>query len=165
MRQQNSFPLFQVDAFTTAKAFSGNPAAVCLLEIPQDTAWMQAVAAEMNLSETAFVRPVDDGFELRWFTPTVEVDLCGHATLAAAHVLWAQGVVRSGETILFQTLSGRLQAKKSDGWIALNFPEEPVTSVQRCGQAIIKMVVHTMSSHKNTNGLDKRVTGQLVFEL
>ncbi len=77
MGPQNSFPLFQVDAFTTNKAFSGNPAAVCLLETPQDAAWMQAVAAEMNLSETAFVRPVDDGFELRWFTPAVEVDLCG----------------------------------------------------------------------------------------
>ena len=84
-------PLFHVDAFASGP-FTGNPAAVCLLEQPADPAWMQAVAAEMNLSETAFVRPVVAGepghFELRWFTPTVEVDLCGHATLASAHVLW-----------------------------------------------------------------------------
>jgi PhzF family phenazine biosynthesis protein len=130
MHQQNSLPVFQVDAFTTSKAFSGNPAAVCLVEQPQDATWMQAVAAEMNLSETAFVRSADDGFELRWFTPTIEVDLCGHATLAAAHVLWAQGVVEPGEIISFQTLSGCLQAKQSAGWIELDFPAGPVASVE-----------------------------------
>ncbi len=130
MPQQNNFPLFQVDAFTTEKAFSGNPAAVCLVETPQDAHWMQAVAAEMNVSETAFVRPVEDGFELRWFTPTVEVDLCGHATLATAHVLWAQGKVEAGATIAFQTLSGCLQANHTAGWITLDFPAEPVTRVE-----------------------------------
>ena len=80
-------PFFQVDAFT-AKPFTGNPAAVCLLEKEAEADWMQAVAAEMNLSETAFVAPQADGFGLRWFTPATEVDLCGHATLASAHVLW-----------------------------------------------------------------------------
>ncbi len=129
MPQQNNFPLFQVDAFTTEKAFSGNPAAVCLVETPQDAHWMQAVAAEMNVSETAFVRPVEDGFELRWFTPVVEVDLCGHATLAAAHVLWAQGKVEAGTTIAFQTLSGGLQANQTVGWMTLDFPAEPVSRV------------------------------------
>jgi len=88
----NAIPCLQVDAFTD-RPFSGNPAAVCLLDDERDSQWMQAVAAEMNLSETAFVRPLADGFELRWFTPAVEVDLCGHATLASAHVLHITMVV------------------------------------------------------------------------
>ena len=82
-----SLPLFQVDAFASAP-FAGNPAAVCILPSARDDRWMQSVAREMNLSETAFLSPHDDGFELRWFTPTLEVDLCGHATLASAYVLW-----------------------------------------------------------------------------
>ncbi|WP_456448036.1 PhzF family phenazine biosynthesis protein, partial [Thiolapillus sp.] len=88
-------PLFQVDAFTD-RPFSGNPAAVCLLDRERDADWMQAVAAELNLSETAFLLQREDGFGLRWFTPTTEVDLCGHATLAAAHVLWEQGLLAPG---------------------------------------------------------------------
>ena len=80
----------QVDAFT-AEPFRGNPAAVCIMETPADSEWMQAVAREMNLSETAFVHPHGDAFDLRWFTPAVEVALCGHATLASAHVLWEEG--------------------------------------------------------------------------
>lgn len=83
-------PIFQVDAFTSER-FRGNPAAVCVLDEPADPAWMQAVASEMNLSETAFLHREGDGFRLRWFTPTVEVALCGHATLASAHVLWEAG--------------------------------------------------------------------------
>ena len=81
--------LFQIDAFTS-EAFRGNPAAVCLLDRERDAAWMQNVAAEMNLSETAFLLPTDDGYSLRWFTPAVEVALCGHATLASAHALWEE---------------------------------------------------------------------------
>ena len=84
------FPVYQVDAFTD-HPFAGNPAAVCLLSASSDATWMQQVAAEMNLSETAFLHPEGDGFRLRWFTPTVEVELCGHATLASAHVLWQTG--------------------------------------------------------------------------
>ena len=80
-------PLFQVDAFTD-QPFAGNPAAVCLLPEDRGDQWMQAVAAEMNLSETAFLLEQDNGYRLRWFTPKIEVDLCGHATLASAHVLW-----------------------------------------------------------------------------
>ena len=84
-------PLLQIDAFTS-EAFAGNPAAVCFLDTERDATWMQSVAAEMNLSETAFVLlPLDAGWSLRWFTPTVEVDLCGHATLASAHALWETG--------------------------------------------------------------------------
>ena len=100
----------QVDAFTS-EPFGGNPAAVCLLPAPADAVWMQKVAGEMNLSETAFlVRREADGFDLRWFTPAVEVDLCGHATLASAHVLWEEGHLPPDAPAVFHTRSGRLSA-------------------------------------------------------
>lgn len=120
-----SIPLIQVDTFTN-KVFSGNPAAVCLLDEECDADWMQAVAAEMNLSETAFVRRLDDGFELRWFTPKVEVDLCGHATLASAHAMWSEGVVPLDLPIRFSTRSGLLTASRSGEFIELDFPATPV---------------------------------------
>jgi len=85
-----TLPIFQVDAFTD-RAFAGNPAAICILPNPRDEQWMQNVAREMNLSETAFLHREADHFNLHWFTPTVEIDLCGHATLASAHVLWETG--------------------------------------------------------------------------
>lgn len=116
--------LTQVDAFTD-KPFSGNPAAVCLLAEPQSEQWMQAVAAEMNLSETAFLWSLEDGYSLRWFTPAVEVDLCGHATIASAHVMWSEDVVSSGAPILFHTRSGVLTANQSGGLIELDFPSTP----------------------------------------
>lgn len=121
-------PIFQVDAFT-GEPFAGNPAAVCLLENDTDAAWMQAVASEMNLSETAFVRPQAEGFQLRWFTPALEVDLCGHATLASAHVLWTEGIVREGEPIHFHTNSGVLAATQGEGVIQLDFPATPAVEV------------------------------------
>ncbi len=102
--------IFQVDAFT-GSAFGGNPAAVCLLTAPAEPAWMQAVAAEMNLSETAFVEPADGRYHLRWFTPAAEVALCGHATLASAHVLFETGLADAGQTIKFDSLSGPLTAR------------------------------------------------------
>jgi PhzF family phenazine biosynthesis protein len=114
-------PIVQVDAFTSAP-FGGNPAAVCLLSGPADEAWMQGVAREMNLSETAFVHPEAGGFRLRWFTPTVEVALCGHATLATAHVLWETGRVDAVRAIDFQTQSGPLSAERRGDWIELDFP-------------------------------------------
>jgi PhzF family phenazine biosynthesis protein len=116
--------LLQVDAFTD-EPFKGNPAAVCLLDREVHDGWMQAVAAEMNLSETAFLRPDGDGFGLRWFTPTVEVDLCGHATLASAHALWEEGEVAAGEPIRFATRSGVLTASSRSGEIELDFPATP----------------------------------------
>jgi len=116
--------IFQVDAFTH-RAFAGNPAAVCILPEPRDDSWMQNLAREMNLSETAFVQKHDDGFGLRWFTPTVEVALCGHATLASAHVLWETGMLAENEGARFQTLSGLLTAKRKGPWIELNFPATP----------------------------------------
>lgn len=118
-------PLFQVDAFTE-KPFAGNPAAVCLLDQFRPDSWLQLVAREMNLSETAFVCRREDGdFDLRWFTPAVEVDLCGHATLATAHVLFSQGRA-GGEETCFHTRSGLLRARRRDrGWLELDFPAEP----------------------------------------
>jgi PhzF family phenazine biosynthesis protein len=121
-------PILQIDAFT-AEAFKGNPAAVCLLDRSRPDEWMQRVAAEMNLSETAFVVPrsiIDDGFDLRWFTPAVEVPLCGHATLASAHALWEMGKLTAGEEARFHTLSGLLTARRAGARIELDFPALPV---------------------------------------
>ena len=117
-------PMAQVDAFTD-QPFSGNPAAVCLLDEPKEADWMQKVAQEMNLSETAFLLKEEALFQLRWFTPTVEVDLCGHATLAGAHMLWEWGVLKPDAQALFQTKSGLLTAEKKGEWIELDFPAEP----------------------------------------
>jgi predicted PhzF superfamily epimerase YddE/YHI9 len=114
-------PVTVVDAFTQER-FAGNPAAVCLLDAPRDAAWMQAVAREMNLSETAFLVRQDDGFGLRWFTPTVEVDLCGHATLASAHVLWESGRLAAAAPARFHTRSGWLVCTKAGDWIEMDFP-------------------------------------------
>ncbi|MBV8517261.1 MAG: PhzF family phenazine biosynthesis protein [Acidobacteria bacterium] len=113
--------LIQVDAFTAA-AFRGNPAAVCLLDRERDDAWMQNVAAEMNLSETAFLLQRDDGYSLRWFTPAVEVALCGHATLASAHALWEEQLLDANERARFYTKSGLLTADRDGEWIELDFP-------------------------------------------
>lgn len=117
-------PCYQVDAFTD-RAYAGNPAAVCLLERAPDATWMQSVAAEMNLSETAFVAPREPDFALRWFTPTIEVELCGHATLAAAHVLWETGVVAPAEPIAFHSKSGVLRCMRNGDLIELDFPATP----------------------------------------
>ena len=119
-----TIPLFQVDAFTD-RPFHGNPAAVCLLQSARDEEWMQSVAAEMNLAETAFVSPREDGYDLRWFTPTCEVDLCGHATLATAHALWETQRLPAGTIARFQTKSGWLTASQRDGLIELDFPATP----------------------------------------
>ena len=113
--------IVQVDAFTSTP-FAGNPAAVCVLPAPRDDGWMQNVAREMNLSETAFLHAEDDGYRLRWFTPAVEVDLCGHATLASAHVLWEDGHLPAGRQARFRTKSGLLTADRRDAWIELDFP-------------------------------------------
>jgi PhzF family phenazine biosynthesis protein len=119
--------IFTVDAFT-GKPFSGNPAAVCLADGVTDSAWMQDVAREMNLSETAYVSARADGsFDLRWFTPGLEVDLCGHATLASAHVLWEEQLKAPDEAIVFHTRSGPLTCKHLHvGRIEMDFPVCPV---------------------------------------
>jgi len=117
--------IVQVDAFAD-RPFAGNPAAVCVLREPADPAWMQAVAMEMNLAETAFLVEEGDAYRLRWFTPTVEVDLCGHATLASAHVLWEDGHLAPGATARFQSRGGPLSATKQGDWITLDFPATPM---------------------------------------
>jgi len=114
-------PLYKVDAFTE-QLFAGNPAAVCLLPEPREEHWMRMVAREMNLSETAFLHPENDGWRLRWFTPAVEVALCGHATLASAHVLWETGQLARAATARFYTESGLLTAERNGSRIELNFP-------------------------------------------
>jgi PhzF family phenazine biosynthesis protein len=118
-----SIPIFQVDSFT-AEPFRGNPAGVCLLREEVAADWMQAVAAEMNLAETAFLVPRGGAaFDLRWFTPTVEVPLCGHATLAAAHAIWEQGLAAPDRSLEFATASGPLRAwRGAGGWIEMDFP-------------------------------------------
>ncbi|MBA3260733.1 MAG: PhzF family phenazine biosynthesis protein [Gemmatimonadales bacterium] len=114
----------QVDAFTD-RPFAGNPAAVCLLAQARDAECLQLVAREMNLAETGFLVRRPDGFDLRWFTPALEVELCGHATLASAHVLWEAGHLPAGETARFHTRSGLLTAARADGLIWLDFPATP----------------------------------------
>jgi PhzF family phenazine biosynthesis protein len=117
--------IFIVDAFTD-RPFKGNPAAVCILRNPRDDGWRQDLAREMNLSETAFLEKRPDGsYTLRWCTPAVEVDLCGHATLASAHVLWESGELPAGERAVFHTRSGILYAAKQGDWIEMDFPAEP----------------------------------------
>lgn len=122
--------IFQVDSFTR-EPFKGNPAGVCVFADQKNADWMQNVAAEMNVSETAFVRRRGDGtFELRWFTPSCEVDMCGHATLAAAHTLWETGLLPAGEEAQFSTRSGILTANKKGDFIQLDFPAVPVEGSQ-----------------------------------
>lgn len=122
--------IYQVDSFTD-EPFKGNPAGVCILEKPTDDAWMQHVAAEMNLSETAFVRRrANADYDLRWFTPTVEVELCGHATLATAHILWETGILSSDEQARFHTASGLLTAVHKGNRIELDFPANPPEAVE-----------------------------------
>jgi PhzF family phenazine biosynthesis protein len=116
-----SVPIVQVDAFT-AVPFAGNPAAVCVLPEPRDDQWMQNVASEMNLSETAFLHPEGDGYRLRWLTPAIEVDLCGHATLASAHVLWEDSHIKPDAEARFHTRSGLLTCRRDGAWIEMNFP-------------------------------------------
>ena len=113
-----------VAAFTDTP-FRGNPAAVCLLPGPAEEIWMNLVAREMNLSATAFLHPMDGGFSLRWFTPTTEVKLCGHATLASAFVLWDTGVLEHDSPARFETQSGWLTCIRDGDWIAMDFPARP----------------------------------------
>lgn len=141
-------PIFQVDAFTE-KPFRGNPAAVCILSGPVEEHWMQAVAKEMNLSETAFLYKYKDGFSLRWFTPVLEVDLCGHATLASAHVLFEEGYLKPHEQARFYTKSGLLKAERKGEWIELDFPAEPETSADASPELVEALGVKPLYVGKN----------------
>ena len=119
----------QVDSFTN-RPFAGNPAGVCILPKAATEQWMRDIAREMNLAETAFLVPQRDGYDLRWFTPTVEVDLCGHATLASAHVLWEDGHLKPNVQARFHTKSGLLTADRREPWIELDFPATPAAPAQ-----------------------------------
>src|SRR5437016_9095015 len=119
-----SIRIVTVDAFTNVP-FAGNPAAVCVMQEPRPDSWLRNVARELNLSETAFLVPRNGGFDLRWLTPAVEVDLCGHATVASAHVLWEDGHLPAGQQARFHTKSGLLTADRRGEWIELDFPATP----------------------------------------
>jgi PhzF family phenazine biosynthesis protein len=119
--------LFQVDAFAD-RPFAGNPAGVCVLSDKRPDSWMLNVAREMNLSETAFLLRERDGYSLRWFTPKTEVSLCGHATLASAHILWEEKLEAEDTTLRFHTKSGTLQARKAGGRVEMDFPARMVES-------------------------------------
>lgn len=140
--------IIQVDAFTN-RPFAGNPAAVCILEELRDDSWMQNVAREMNLSETAFLLKQADGYNLRWFTPEAEVALCGHATLASAHVLWQDGHLRPGEEARFFTKSGLISARLKDAWIEMDFPSEPEQQVAAPPELITALGVIPVYTGRN----------------
>ena len=139
-------PLFVVDAFTDVP-FAGNPAAVVLLDAPASETWMQQVAREMRHSETAFLVPEAGGFGLRWFTPAVEVNLCGHATLASSQVLFATG--RAKGQVRFFTRSGELGAREVDGGLALDFPGEPVAAAEAPAGMLEALGVEALGVYKN----------------
>ena len=145
-------PLVTIDVFTN-QPFAGNPAAVCLLETTAPDAWMQNVATELNLSDTAFLVPGETGFSLRWFTPIGEVDLCGHATLASAHFLWESGYLSETEILRFNTRSGLLAAQlvreASEVWIELDFPAEIVLPAETPGNLEAALHVHPLFIGKN----------------
>lgn len=121
--------LYQVDSFAE-KPYTGNPAGVCLLTSPRPDDWMLAVAGEMNLSETAFVLPEGDRFSLRWFTPKTEVSLCGHATLASAHILWEERLVAEEKVIEFSTKGGTIPVRTSEGMIEMDFPARRIVGTE-----------------------------------
>jgi predicted PhzF superfamily epimerase YddE/YHI9 len=124
-----SIRIVTVDAFTDVP-FAGNPAAVCVLSEPRPDEWLRNVAREMNLSETAFLVPRNGDFDLRWLTPSIEVDLCGHATVASAHVLWQDGHLPAGKQARFHTRSGLLTADRRGDWIELDFPVKIATAAE-----------------------------------
>lgn len=139
-------PFFQVDAFS-AVPFKGNPAAICIPDEALPAELMQEIAKENNLAETAFVSKTADGFGLRWFTPTVEIKLCGHATLASAHILWEQGILTPGETARFHTKSGLLVVTRNDAWIQLDFPRfnhHSITAPQAMTRALHLAPLHAV---------------------
>ncbi|MGB3295383.1 MAG: PhzF family phenazine biosynthesis protein [Phormidesmis sp.] len=147
----------QVDAFTD-QPFAGNPAAVCVTDAPLEEGLMRAIALEMNLSETAFLHPIAGGYSLRWFTPAIEVDLCGHATLASAHVLWSEGYLPAEKVASFHTKSGWLSAQqKENGWIEMDFPARPVRPTH-----VMPQLIKSLCCHGNIRAVSKSETNYLV---
>jgi len=152
------YELFVVDAFVTKYPFSGNPASVCILDCWKSDIWMQAVANEMNHSETAFVLEHKNGFAIRYFTPSTEVPLCGHATLASAFILWKEGVVAQSEAIVFYAKGGILKLKKEKDIIQMNFPTSSFQEVKYPDQAVLNaLFINPLSVSKSEK--------DIVFEL
>lgn len=155
--------LYQVDAFA-ARAFEGNPAAVCPLESWLDDDLLQAIAEENNLSETAFFVPSDNGFRLRWFTPLTEVDLCGHATLASAHVLF-EHLGHAGQAITFETRSGALTVKRKGGLLEMDLPACPPTpgaSVDTLARALGRQPIEVLSADDYVAVFDSEATVRAI---
>jgi PhzF family phenazine biosynthesis protein len=145
--------LIQVDSFAQAP-FTGNPAAVCLLTQPAEERWMQQVAGEMNLAATAFVEPRPAGFGLRWFSPKVELTLCGHGTLAAAHVLFEEGLHGAQDQVSFDTIAGTLTAQRDGPWIQLDFPAERERQEQEVPQQLLRGLDVASAVYVGKNRLD-----------
>ena len=144
-------PVFQVATFT-CKPQSGNLAAVCLLDkMPKDE-WLQGFAKEMNLSETAFLVKEKEGFRIRWFTPQVEVKLCGHATLASAHVLWEAGILRENQSARFWSINNELIVRKIGGWVEMDFPSDPPKSCK--APEVFLEVLREKSLYVGKNSMD-----------
>jgi len=139
--------MLQIDSFTD-DPFRGNPAAVCILDKMPPDRWLGSVAAEMNLSETAFLLPQGDDWRLRWFTPTVEVKLCGHATLAAAHALWELGLLNQDAQARFHTLSGILTARREGQWIEMDFPAQGAQTAEAPPALTDALGVRPVSVHR-----------------
>lgn len=148
MKGVKKVKIYQVDAFTP-EPYKGNPAAVCILNEPKEDKWMYNVAEEMSLPETAFIHKKEGKFNLRWFTPTHEVDLCGHATLASAKVLWATGMVEKTNDIDFYTKSGVLTVRRKKDWIELDFPIEAGKEVEPPTKLIEALEVNPKYVEKN----------------
>jgi PhzF family phenazine biosynthesis protein len=125
----SKFELYQVDAFTN-EPFKGNPAGVCILNSPMSAELMQSIALEMNLSETAFLEKIKEGYSIRFFTPATEVKLCGHASLSSGHILYETGRVKPGERIMFRAKASDLQINKEEDWIKMNFPTYSVQKAE-----------------------------------
>ncbi len=142
--------IYQVDAFTTAP-FSGNPAAVCILAKERSESWMLDVAAEMNLSETAFLWPLKEGYSLRWFTPATEVNLCGHATLASAHILWQSGLLDRSQPAHFHTKSGLLTAEYGPDGILMDFPAAAIEPAEASAKLLAALGIVAVETWQSGN--------------
>jgi PhzF family phenazine biosynthesis protein len=158
-------PFYQVDAFTVSP-FKGNPAVVIILEKARNEAWMQSVAAEMNLSETAFLVAEKDGYKLRWFTPTMEVELCGHATLASAHVLFEFGFYEPDEHIAFYTKSGLICASFQNGTIELDMPRRDPIPLEKDPEieALLGVTTVSLAGYKENLLLVELENAQMVSD-
>ena len=154
--------IYQVDAFTD-KIFGGNPAAICPLENWLSDDLMQNIAMENNLAETAFYVPIDNHFELRWFTPTIEVDLCGHATLASAHVIFSNGYAED-EIIFISPRSGELRVRRKENLYTMNFPSDTLKKVPAPSEILEGLGISPIEVFKGKTDYMVIVENQAIIE-